>query len=213
MSTKIETSTDEIATSTVENTTTELEKLKAQVEKLKEDLNEHKSKADNYSRYMSDLAEHGDQIEFKSHGLNCFMFRNQMSTWCAYVEVPEGHVLYGWSYSKINSKRLWDEEKGSEDPLELIFDGVNGEFTYSKGVTNGQWRLGWDYIQWNDYSPMMPSGGLWGDASSKHYWDANEVKKDITKVAKGFSLITKERLDKVDEEEEDEPNEETGLLE
>lgn len=183
----------------------QLEELQATVKGLREEIKEHKSKVDNFSKYQMDLAEHGNDLEFQSNGFHCVMWRNHMRAWCAYVDVPNDHVLFGWHYSKLNDKRPWgdEDEEGVVDPLELIFDGVNMEFTYSKQMENGNWRFGWDYNQWNDYYPNMATGGLWGDASTKHYWDANEVKSHIEKVTKGFSLITKARLDKAAEEEED----------
>lgn len=186
----------------------QLKELESTVKGLQEELKEQKSKVDNYSKYEMDLAEHGDELEFESNGFHCEMWRNHLRSWCAYVDVPKDHVFHKWSYDTLNNIRPWgsdevdeeeeeDENEGADNPVELIFDGVNMEFTYHKQMDDGSWRFGWDYNHWNDYSPNMPTGGIWGDASTKHYWDANEVKGDIEKVTKGFSLITKARLDKV----------------
>lgn len=43
-----------------------------------------------------------DRVEFKSHGFNCLMVRNDMGCWCGYVGLPPTHKYYGKSYDELN---------------------------------------------------------------------------------------------------------------
>lgn len=42
-----------------------------------------------------------DKAEWQHEGLPCAMFRNRFGSWCGYVGIPEGHVLYGKPHNDI----------------------------------------------------------------------------------------------------------------
>lgn len=65
----------------------------------------------------------------------------------AYVEIPEGHKLWGVEYSNIKDI------------------DVHGGLTYSSKqlmhIKSNNWFIGWDYAHWNDYMVGINEGKKW----------------------------------------------------
>lgn len=65
----------------------------------------------------------------------------------AYVEIPEGHKLYGKDYFDIENI------------------DVHGGLTYSRKqlmcIESKNWFIGWDYAHWDDYMTGLNEGKKW----------------------------------------------------
>jgi len=95
------------------------------------------------------IATEGMYYEFKEQGFRCVLLRGPFLQWNGYVGIPEGHPLYGATYS---------QKRGGVLPEELL--EVHGGLTYSANclpgfLPDGLWYFGFDCSHLCDYSPLF----------------------------------------------------------
>lgn len=132
-----------------------------------------------------------DRVDFKAHGLPCFISRAAVSgAWCGYVGVPREHVSYGQDYAAV-------------DRLVLVHGGL----TYSApcdeaigichvpepGEPDDVWWLGFDCGHAGDLMPAMFFGpasfALLGDV----YRDMAYVREQTERLAAQLRIVNLER--------------------
>lgn len=124
-------------------------------------------------------------------GFPCAMRRNHGGAWCGYVGVPEGHRLFGKSYSNnvvlpggfLDSPREMDSDFGVmelliADPAKITPERCeihlalavrcHGSLTFSDAAwwepENKNWWFGFDCSHSGDLSPKYPNhGGTYRD--------------------------------------------------
>lgn len=53
-----------------------------------------------------------DRLLWKSQGFDCLINRNPLGSWCGYVGLPKGHLLYGAHYNELYDRNLQIEVHG-----------------------------------------------------------------------------------------------------
>lgn len=108
---------------------------------------------------------------WQSHGLTCHLTRNTMGSWCGYVTVPAGHILFGMPF----------------DVLEDV--GVHGGLSYAAREGDG-WAFGFDCSHHGDITPSMRTDThktvveLWGDAIYRtREWTKDETHRLAEQLA------------------------------
>lgn len=131
-----------------------------------------------------------DRMEFWSHGLRCFMCRNEVyGSWCGYVAVPKGHPLHGASYDAA-------EEAGLRAHGGLTYAGeaVRDDITEAP---EGAWWLGFDCMHawdlWPGSEAMARSIGMPGPVlrfSREVYRDEAYVRAECESLAAQLMAAT-----------------------
>ncbi len=83
----------------------------------------------------------------------------------AYIEIPEGHKLYGKSYNEI---------------YDMGYDiDVHGGLTYSEDnlmcVKSKSWFIGWDYAHYNDYAGYYEELHFENELHHLKKWTTEEI--------------------------------------
>jgi len=99
---------------------------------------------------------------------------------CAYVGIPEDHVLYNKDYED-----LYNEDVDID---------VHGGFTYSRdhvcNITFNRWWLGWDYGHYDDYMTYYEEYSRLKHGDQKR-WTVEEIRTEVKNVIEQLKEVVK----------------------